>query len=510
MTNRKIEYRVIPPESDAEFAPCMEGILDVDARPYDPDCPVLCMDEQPVQRPKETRTPIPATKQHGRRVDSQYERAGTADIFLFAEPLAGWREVGVRTTKTKVDWAVETARLLEGRYAFCRKVILVCDNLDTHTPGAFCEAFPPERARELVRRLEFHHTPKHGSRLNVAENELGSLTRQCVSGRRFGDVATLARETSAWSTDDIATRRGVDRHMKIVIARCELKSVSPEIQMRRSTGPSSLAPVRRPVRHSLFAPMRVATVGRGPVGTGGCRRGEAGQGIRSPDAWTGRIVSPERAGCMTIGRRNGPPRARRRDGAFAAADGTRDLEPGSGARARSTTILTVRRDGIVAVGGDGQVSYGQTILKADTKKIRWILDRKVLVGFAGSTADAFTLVERFEAKAKDHPGNIVRAATELARDWRTDRMLRRLEAMMVVVDREFSLLLTGQGDVVQPTDGIIGIGSGGQYAIAAARALVARTTLGATEIVRESLRIAAEIDVYTNDRIVVEELACSN
>jgi ATP-dependent HslUV protease subunit HslV len=201
---------------------------------------------------------------------------------------------------------------------------------------------------------------------------------------------------------------------------------------------------------------------------------------------------------------------RRRGEACAAADGSGDLEPGSAARARSTTIVTVRRDGVVAVGGDGQVTYGQTILKADTKKIRWILDRKALVGFAGSTADAFALLERFEAKAKDHPGNIVRAATELARDWRTDRMLRRLEAMMVVVDRDTSLLITGQGDVVQPADGIIGIGSGGPYALAAARALAAKTALGAAEIVRESLRIAAEIDVYTNDRVVVEELACSN
>jgi ATP-dependent HslUV protease subunit HslV len=169
----------------------------------------------------------------------------------------------------------------------------------------------------------------------------------------------------------------------------------------------------------------------------------------------------------------------------------------------------VRRNGKVALGGDGQVSYGNTIIKADTRKIRRILDEKVLVGFAGSTADAFALLERFEARAKDFPGNIVRAATELARDWRTDRLLRRLEAMMVVINDEHSLLITGQGDVVQPSDGIIGIGSGGPYALAAARALAQTTKLGAAEIVRTALTVAAEIDVYTNANIVVEEMKCS-
>lgn len=177
-------------------------------------------------------------------------------------------------------------------------------------------------------------------------------------------------------------------------------------------------------------------------------------------------------------------------------------------RWRSTTILTVRHNGKVALGGDGQVTYGDSIMKADTKKIRWMLDDKVLVGFAGSTADAFALMERFEAKAKDYPGNLVRAATELARDWRTDRMLRRLEALMVVVNEDLSLLITGQGDVVQPADGIIGIGSGGQYATAAARALVRHSKLSAVEIVKESLKTASEIDIYTNDNIVVEELQC--
>jgi ATP-dependent HslUV protease, peptidase subunit HslV len=173
----------------------------------------------------------------------------------------------------------------------------------------------------------------------------------------------------------------------------------------------------------------------------------------------------------------------------------------------STTILSVRHNGAVAIGGDGQVTYNSTILKQDTQKIRKVLDGKVIVGFAGSTADAFALLERFEAKAKDYPGNLPRAATELARDWRTDRALRRLEAMLIVVNAEHSLIITGNGDVVAPSDGILGIGSGGQYAVAAARAMVRHSSLSAAEIVREALEITADIDVYTNTNIVVEELA---
>ena len=177
---------------------------------------------------------------------------------------------------------------------------------------------------------------------------------------------------------------------------------------------------------------------------------------------------------------------------------------------RSTTILSVRKGDVVALGGDGQVSYGNTIMKSDTKKIRWMLDDRVLVGFAGSTADAFALMERFETKLKDYPGNMPRAATELARDWRTDRILRKLEAMMITVDAESSLLISGQGDVVQPTDGIIGIGSGGNFAVAAAKALVKHTDLSASEIVREALSIASDIDVYTNSNIMVEVIPCTN
>jgi ATP-dependent HslUV protease subunit HslV len=162
------------------------------------------------------------------------------------------------------------------------------------------------------------------------------------------------------------------------------------------------------------------------------------------------------------------------------------------------------------MGGDGQVTIGSSIMKADALKIRALLDGKVLTGFAGAAADAFALMERFEAKLKDFPANMPRAATELAKEWRTDRALRRLEAMIAVVDAKHTLLLSGNGDVIQPTDGILGIGSGGNYAVAAARALAKHADLGAADIVRIALEIAAGIDVYTNTNIKVEELSCEN
>ncbi len=176
-------------------------------------------------------------------------------------------------------------------------------------------------------------------------------------------------------------------------------------------------------------------------------------------------------------------------------------------KSHSTTILTIRHKGVVAMGGDGQVTVGNSIMKADAVKIRRLMNDKVITGFAGATADAFALLERFEAKLKDYPSNIPRAATELAKEWRTDRALRRLEAMMAVVDAKHTLLLTGNGDVVQPTDNVLGIGSGGNYAVAAARALIAHSTLSAVEIVRTALTIASGIDIYTNTNIMVEELA---
>ena len=175
----------------------------------------------------------------------------------------------------------------------------------------------------------------------------------------------------------------------------------------------------------------------------------------------------------------------------------------------ATTILSVRRGSTVAIGGDGQVTLGTTIMKADALKIRKLLDGKVIAGFAGSAADGFALLEHFEAKLKDYPTNVPRAATELAKLWRTDRMLRRLEAVLIVVDQKHSLLLSGSGDVIQPSDGILATGSGGPYALAAARALLANTVMEAGAIVRESLRIASGIDIYTNGNLTVEELPCA-
>jgi len=171
-----------------------------------------------------------------------------------------------------------------------------------------------------------------------------------------------------------------------------------------------------------------------------------------------------------------------------------------------TTILTVRKGGKVVVAGDGQVSMGQTVIKGNARKVRRIGKGDVIVGFAGATADAFTLFERLEGKLETYPGNLTRACVELAKDWRTDRYLRRLEALMAVVDKSVSLLLTGQGDVLEPEDGVIGIGSGGNYALAAARALMT-TDLPAEEIARRSMAIAAQICVYTNGNVVLEEMA---
>lgn len=173
---------------------------------------------------------------------------------------------------------------------------------------------------------------------------------------------------------------------------------------------------------------------------------------------------------------------------------------------RGTTIIAVRRDGKTALAGDGQVTMGNTILKANAVKVRRVGGGNVLTGFAGSTADAFTLVERFEAKLKDNSGNLTRASVELAKDWRTDKMLRRLDALLIVADREKMFLLTGAGDVVEPEEGIIAVGSGGAYALAAARAMVKHTELSAVEIAKSALEIAGGICIYTNSLITVEEL----
>ena len=231
MTQRKIEYWVIPPQADAEFVAHMEQVLETYTQPYDPACPVVWRDEQPVQLVKETRPPIAATRERPRLIDYEYERAGTASVFLFSEPLAAWRRATARARRRKADWALEVAGLLEGRYAACPQIILVCDNLNTHTKGAFYEVFEPTRARQLVRRIAFCYTPKHGSWLNIAENELSCLTRQCLRGRRIGDLGELHGQVSAWSTDVNGTQRGVDWQMKVDDARCKLKSVYPKIMV---------------------------------------------------------------------------------------------------------------------------------------------------------------------------------------------------------------------------------------------------------------------------------------
>ena len=230
MTKRKIQYWVIPPESNSEFVAGMEDVLDTYAMPYNKSIPVICMDEQPVQLLKETQISIPPTEKHAKRVDYEYERAGTASIFMFAEPLSGWRQVKVRSQRKKVDWACEVEELLRATYTDVEKITLVCDNLNTHTRGAFYEAFPPEKAREIIKRIEFRYTPKHGSWLNIAENELSAMTRQCLHHRRIGDISTLQEEVKAWAAETNANQRGVEWQFTVKDARCKLKSVYPNIK----------------------------------------------------------------------------------------------------------------------------------------------------------------------------------------------------------------------------------------------------------------------------------------
>jgi ATP-dependent HslUV protease subunit HslV len=171
-----------------------------------------------------------------------------------------------------------------------------------------------------------------------------------------------------------------------------------------------------------------------------------------------------------------------------------------------TTILSVRKNGQVVIAGDGQVTFGNTVLKSNAKKVRRLCDGSIIAGFAGATADAFTLFERLEAKLDQYPQQLTRACVELAKDWRTDKYLRRLEAIMVVADREVSLVLTGNGDVVEPEDGVVGIGSGGNYALAAARALMGVKEMNATKIIDRSMKIAADLCIYTNNNLTIESL----
>lgn len=220
---------MIPPEHDGEYVARMEDVLEVYQRPYDPAAPVVCMDEKSVQLLKETRPSMPAAPGRAERIDYEYERNGTANIFMFCEPLAGWRQTRVTERRTKPDWAHATRDLLDGRYADAKVVVLVMDNLNTHSIGSLYEAFPPAEARRLARRLEIHHTPKHGSWLNIAENELSALTRQCLS-RRIGTIENMASEVAAW--DQARNRNGIRVNWRFSIeqARTKLHRVYPQPQ----------------------------------------------------------------------------------------------------------------------------------------------------------------------------------------------------------------------------------------------------------------------------------------
>lgn len=227
MTQRKIQYWVIPPKANGEFVAHMEEVLGLYALPYDPMRPVVCMDEQPIQLISETRTPIPATATTAKRIDYEYARAGVACIFLFTEPLAGWRTAPVRPTKTRVDWAEEVAAMLDERYANGEKVTLISDNLNTHSAGSFYETFEPARARAYLDRLDIRHTPKHGSWLNIAENELSALTRQCTARRRFPTINALDQEVTAWAVDCNRRQKGVQWHLTVGQARNKLRALYP-------------------------------------------------------------------------------------------------------------------------------------------------------------------------------------------------------------------------------------------------------------------------------------------
>jgi hypothetical protein len=205
----------------------MEAVLDIYGLPYNTEVPVIVMDEQPVQLFKETRKPIPATQYHAKRVDYEYERAGVANIFMIAQPLGSWRRVAVREFKTKKDWAHEVRILLEEDFPDAKKIILVCDNLNTHSIGALYETFEPGLARSLARRLEIVPTPKHGSWLNIAENQLSTLTTQCVKGRRFGTIEELREEVTAWMMEQNTKQKGVDWQFTTDDARIKLRSLYP-------------------------------------------------------------------------------------------------------------------------------------------------------------------------------------------------------------------------------------------------------------------------------------------
>jgi len=220
---------VIPPDASAAFVATMEDVLEVYQRPHDPQRPLVCLDETSKQLIVETRAPIPAKPGRKARHDYEYERNGVANLFMVFAPLEGWRHVKVTDRHTAIDYAHLLRDLSDVHFPNAVKIVLVQDNLNTHKPASLYEAFPAPAARRLVERFEWHYTPKHGSWLNIAENELSSMTRQCVAGRRMPDTARLASETAAWAEDVSVKQRTVDWQMKLDDARCKLKSVYPKI-----------------------------------------------------------------------------------------------------------------------------------------------------------------------------------------------------------------------------------------------------------------------------------------
>ena len=221
---------MIPPRQNAEFVACMEDVLELYQRPYNPQIPVVCMDEKPVQLVRETRQPWPARPGRRRRYDYEYERAGTACLFMFTEALGGWRQVSIRERRTAIDWAEELREVLNHKYARAEKVILVCDNLNTHKLASFYEAFAPTQARQLAQRLEIHYTPRHGSWLNIAECELSVLTRQCL-WERTADSADLGHKVYPWAKERNRRQRGVDWQFTTADARIKWKRLYPHIKV---------------------------------------------------------------------------------------------------------------------------------------------------------------------------------------------------------------------------------------------------------------------------------------
>ena len=220
---------VIPPEKNAEFVACMEDVLDLYCLAYDPEIPLVCMDEQPLQLIKEIKEPLPMQPGETLKYDYEYERNGAANNFMFTEPLGSWRKVNIRERKTMIDWAHEIKELLDIDYPNVKKVRLVCDNLNTHKIASLYEAFEPQEARRLAQRLEIHYTPKHGSWLNVAEIELSVLTNQCLR-RRIPDLQTLKNETKSWERDRNANQKSIDWQFITDDARIKLKRLYPQIK----------------------------------------------------------------------------------------------------------------------------------------------------------------------------------------------------------------------------------------------------------------------------------------